>query len=338
MPSPRPRAPRLRTAAVVLALAGTLAACGGDDDSSAAAPQGPADAGTRTISIALSPILPTFNVFVAESKGFFDAQGLDVTIKKVGSSPLIAQAVQSGEVDLGTRNFDGIVSAIASGVDFKVVYPIVMYDDKQPDAFVMLRSDLAGRGLKALEGQSLAVTLGSQQAEAVKRYLRANGVDVDAVKFVEVTYGDMTAAFANKAIAGAHVVEPFITRFERDGIARSMGPHLGYVSPRYLINAAFGRGEWMTKNPDTVRRFVQAMNEATTLIRNDPQSLLPLAAEWTGTAPDILSSFYPSRYVVATEVAPQELQGPIDFNVDAGFHKRVALADVLAADFPLAGK
>lgn len=287
------------------------------------------------LTIAISPILPTFNVFVAQEEGFFAAHGLEVDLQELFGSPLIAQAVQSGEVDLGTRNYDGIVSAIASGVDFQVVAPVVIYDDEHADAFVMLRSDLAEQGLQAIEGETFAVTLGSQQAEAVRQFLIDGGVDVDLVEFIEVGYGDMAAAFESGSLGGAHVVEPFITQLEDAGLAVSMGAHLGYVAERYLINAAFARGEWIADNPELVERFVAALSDASEFILADPDALLELASEWTGTPEDVLSRFYPERYVVSSTLPSAELQAPIDFNVAAGFHDPVSLDDVLADAFPM---
>lgn len=299
--------------------------------------QGSAEAtGLTPLTIAVTPILPTFSVYVAQQEGFFEQHGLDVQLQEIFGSPLIGQAVQSGEAQIGTRNYDGVVSAIASGgVDLEVLYPVVVYDQEQPDAFVMMRSDLAEQGLQALEGETFAVTLGSQQAEAAKQYLADEGVDVDAIEFVEVGYSDMAAAFESGSLGGAHVVEPFITQLEREGLAQSMGAHLGYVGERYLINAAFARGDWIEQNPDVVDSFVAAMEQATEHIMSDHAAMLPLASEYTDTPEDVLTEFYPSRYVLDTELTEEEVRSPITFSAEAGFHEQVPLDDVLAEDFPL---
>lgn len=346
-PSRRTRATPVRAVARLTAVAATallLAACAAEaSDTDAAAPDAEgATAGTgdelEPVTIGITPILPTFAIYVAEEKGFFEAEGLAVTFQEIFGNPLIAQAVQAGEVQIGTRNYDGIAAAVSEGADLQLLYPTVIYDEAKADAFIMMRTDIADEGVAGLAGQSFAVGSGSQQEAAVKTFLEGEGVDPSSVQFTEVSYADMAAAFESGALGGAHVVEPFITQLVDAGLAEPVGTHLGLIADRYLINVSFASGAWIDDHPEEVAAFAAAMEQSVTYILENIESeeILDLATQWTGTEPELLTRFFPSRYEIATEITLEELTAPLEFALETGtMRSEVAVEDLVSDVFPL---
>jgi len=327
----------------------TTSAADGTTTSAAAGETTPGE--VLPLRIGLLQFLPTFNIFVADQAGFFEEEGLDVELVYIQDFNLIGQAVESGDIDIGARNYDGIFAAITKGFEWRVLYPHVLYSSDAPDAQLMIRSDLFGtpeEAAKALEDEVFAVNVGTQSWMAAQVYLEHEwGVDPENLEFAEIRYAEILAAFDQGTIGGAHVVEPFVTAQEEAGVARALGPHLDSVAllppygngtRRFLIQASFARADWIADNSETVDRFVRAMNAATASILEAPERYNDLAIEFTGLDEEVvLGTLYPERYIVDTAVTADEVLAPIRFNFGTGLIDReLAIDEVLADQFPLA--
>lgn len=337
-----------------LAFALLAVSCGGqgaEPTTTSTADGGTAPVDILPLRIGLLEFLPTFNLFVAEQEGFFEAEGLDVELVYIQDFNLIGQAVESGDIDIGARNYDGIVAAITQDFEWQVLYPNVLYSSDAPDAQLMIRSDLFGtpeEAAKALEDEIFAVNVGTQSWMASQVYLEHQwGVDPENLEFAEIRYADILAAFDQGTAGGAHVVEPFATAIEEAGVGRALGPHLDVVAllppygngtRRFLIQASFARADWIADNSETVDRFVRAMNAATASILEAPETYNDLAIEFTGMDEEVvLGTLYPARYIVDTAVTADEALAPIRFNFATGLIDReLTIDEVLADQFPLA--
>lgn len=336
------------TLAFVALVAMVTVACGGGADSA----EGSGDADQpQKLKIGLVQFLPTFSIFVAEQQGFFEAEGLDVELVYIQDQNLVGTSVESGDVQIGSRNYDGILTAVATGFEWKALYPHVLYSSESPDAQLMIRTDLMEgdpeAAARSLEGQPFAVNVGGQSWMSTQVYLENQfGVDPETIEYVDVPYSDMLAAFDQGTIAGAHVVEPFVTAIEDAGVAESLGPHLDSVAllppegngtERFVIQASFARTDWVEANADIVDRFVRAMDAATQAILDDPEQFNELAVEYTGLEEDVvLGGLYPDKYTVATSVTREEAEAPIRFGKSTGLIEGdLELEDVLAQQFPL---
>jgi NitT/TauT family transport system substrate-binding protein len=303
------------------------------------------------LRVGLLEFLPTFNIYVAEQEGYFEDEGLDVELVYMQDQNLVGQAVESGEVDLGSRNYDGILAAVAQGFEWRAIYPHVLYSSNSPDAQLMIREDLytgtAEDAAKALENEPFAVNVGGQSWMSVQVYLENQwDVDPETIEFVDVAYSDMLAAFDQGTVAGAHVVEPFVAAIEEAGVAKSLGPHLDSVAllpphgngtERFVIQSSFARADWIEDNGEAVQRFVRAMDSATQAVLDDPEQFNDLAVEFTGLEEDVvLGGLYPEKYVVDTVITPDEARAPINFNYATGLIDReLELNEVVSDYFPL---
>jgi hypothetical protein len=79
------------------------------------------------------------------------------------------------------------------------------------------------------------------------------------------------------------------------------------------------------------------MDAATQYVSDNAEDLVSEAAEFTELEEEIVSQFYPSRYVVATGATTDELQAPIDFLVERGILDDAPSLDAVISDvFPMA--
>ncbi|WP_296261123.1 MULTISPECIES: ABC transporter substrate-binding protein [unclassified Pseudomonas] len=96
------------------------------------------------------------------------------------AAPQIITLVGTGEIDFGSRMMPPLISAIASGLDLKVVAAAGKTLQEAPHMKYFVRADSGIFTPKDMEGKTVGFNSFGACAEFVtKKYLREHQVDVD---------------------------------------------------------------------------------------------------------------------------------------------------------------
>src|SRR5579862_5518727 len=96
-----------------------LAACGGT-----AAPASPAQTLKLTVGLGSTPApaLPNSVLWLAKDLGYYDREGLDVTLQELDGTPTVIAALIAGDLDVGNIGTDQMVKLVAQkSVDMKAI-------------------------------------------------------------------------------------------------------------------------------------------------------------------------------------------------------------------------
>lgn len=164
-------------AAAVLLTSVPLAACGGDSDS------GDSASGLTEVDLALSTdSLFAYGFWLADSLGYYEDEGLDVTLQPTGGSSDVAQLLASNQVPAGLGVPGAMLPAMERGAD---IYPFFTYAYGEVfDVVVPAESDITD--IAGLKGKTVGVTaLSGGEAPLLRALLVDAGIDPD--KDVEIT-------------------------------------------------------------------------------------------------------------------------------------------------------
>ncbi|HLQ32954.1 MAG TPA: ABC transporter substrate-binding protein [Chloroflexota bacterium] len=188
----------------VLLSALLLAACSGAaaPNTSGASGAGSAAASTRPLqplTIAYSsPSLTEIPVYIAQQKGFFREEGLDVQVPYIRGSAELAAAVISGNVQVAYTVSEGVLSGAAQGG----IQPVIMTMTDDHYAYnVVTRPEIKTFADVAGKTFSIGTGPGTNPDFALTAVLEAHGMKADAVK--RVTGGDTATRAA--ALEGGKV-------------------------------------------------------------------------------------------------------------------------------------
>jgi NitT/TauT family transport system substrate-binding protein len=265
------------------------------------------------LSFSHLPILSYSNAIVAARKDFFKEAGLNVSRKVIGASDVIRSALASGDLDVAAVSADTLIRAHAAGFNWKLLFPGNNYDPSEPDAVIAARSDLHITSPKQLEGRTLAISFGTIAEVGAKVWLRAAGADLSKVKFVEVPFPQQLGAFQSKSIDAAHMVQPYMTIGRQRKLIDFIGNDLDTVGGRFVVAGYVATADWIAKNPEKAKRFVAALEKATTFIKEHPDQALPLIAQEGKLDTAVVAEYFPREYFIWNTVEPEELQRTIDF-------------------------
>ncbi|KAA2248864.1 transporter substrate-binding domain-containing protein [Solihabitans fulvus] len=250
------------TLAAILTLAAT-SGCGLLGSKSAADNNSSGRVEKSTIKIGVIPVIDDAPVFIAQKRGYFKQEGLDVELKTIQGGAAGITGLISGDLDFTFGNWVSFFAAEAKGAA-KAVDGIKLvadgYQGKNDMFLVMASADSPVKGPKDLAGKTIGVNTFKNIAElAVRATLQANGVDPASVTFKEFPFPDMTAALTNKQVDAAFMVEPFITQAERTaGAIPAVDTMSGPIAD--LPIAGYGTsGKVASADPKTVAAFQRAL-------------------------------------------------------------------------------
>lgn len=283
--------------------------------------------------IAAPPGTSTAPALYAVRSGLFRKYGLEVEIQKMNSGAVIIPAVLGGSVQIGTGNSFSIVTAHSRNVPLQIIAGGAVYqtDEPIPYGMVLVRKDSPIRAAADLNGKTvgLAVARGDLNSTATQAWVEQHGGAWSSVHVLEIPVDAMVAALEQGRIDAFTMQSPNATIAMESGAVRLLGNPYDAVAKRFSIAAWFTSTDWAAKNPEVVRRFVQAMGEASRYTNAHPQEIMPLLAAFSGVEPRVLE--HAARAPFVDRIDPQDLQPVIDLEVqykviDKGFDAKDLIA------------
>ncbi len=178
-----------------------------------------------TIQIGYIPIFAFAPFFVAEQKGYFAEQGLEVELQAFRSGGPMIAPLSVGELDVGGgETGPGLFNAIDQELDIRVVSGMAAQPPGFGAAPLLVRTDLFESGEVTepadLAGRKVAVNIVRGTAEyLVAKGLEQGGLTVDDVELVAIPFPEMPAALANGAVDAALLPHPLAARALGEGAA-----------------------------------------------------------------------------------------------------------------------
>src|SRR4051794_22030058 len=278
--APPPHAPAAPApappSAPVGAPAGGAAPTTANAPASAAPAAAPATAGPLAavqapivVKVGSQQVAGNAGIYIAQDKGYFAEQGLDVQYVDVGLTTQMIPPLAAGQVDsVAVGLIAGTFNAIARGTgihliaDSGEVSPVPANGFSSAFMYMTSKEMLDSgriRDFADLKGKTYGTTGsgGSTPELVLDRGMRSVGLTVDDIDSRAMTFADLPQAVANKSVDFALGVEPFIALGEaRDIWVRWKSPTEIY--PGAQIAALLFGASMDAAGPDAGKRFTVA--------------------------------------------------------------------------------
>src|SRR5215469_16343323 len=240
-----------------------LACMGGADITSLA--QTPSGGGS--VKVASAGIASDIGFFLAHKKGYFRAEGLDVSLTTLANSPQMIGPLGMGQLDVGAGTVAAsLYNAVAQNIAIHAVADKGSMRQGYGFSGLLVRKDLVDSGrfksFRDLKGMKIAVgTFGSANSSAVNEALKRGGLSWNDANMVAITFPEHLAAYANKAIDASLTNEPTASEAVKEGLAvRIAGNDEIYPDQQTAVviySEVFAR-----KRPEIALKFMRAYVKA----------------------------------------------------------------------------
>jgi NitT/TauT family transport system substrate-binding protein len=259
------------------------------------------------------------HMYVAQEKGYFSREGLNVRLGEGAGSQAALGALLQGQEDAVLLPGIFAITAISKGMPVKL---IALYHPVTPMALIS-KPDKPVRVPKDLEGKSIATAIGETGTSYLDAFCKMNGVDCSKVNRVQVHAQARVPSFIQGKVDVVSVYQtndlPILR--EKEGIkfaVLELDKHGLAVPGMALVSS----DAIIAKKPETLRKLLKAVGDAVVESKKDPAAAAKLMIKnWSGS---------PSVGVVTEQVKATVNAIPAMPGKPVGWIEEKVIADALS--------
>jgi NitT/TauT family transport system substrate-binding protein/sulfonate transport system substrate-binding protein len=228
---------------------------------------------------------------IALERGFFEKNGLDVTIARPYATGVDAlNALQAGESEIVQVGVP-MIGAVLRGMDLVALGNYSGNATRAGSDATMAITAREGSGivkgdLASLKGKKIAASFGTINHLYILAILEKAGLKPEDVTLVNTPPPDMTVALLAKGIDAFSGWDPWPIVAGKDvpGAFEMVrgGNYISYIGFNVALRP------WVEKNGETIEKFLAAVSEADQWMRKNPKLASQIATRWIpGLKPDI---------------------------------------------------
>ena len=228
-----------------------------------------------TINIAHSTWVGYGPLYIAQDKGFFKKNGVDVELIVMEDPKERFPTLMADKIQMIASTVDTALLYLKKPNDFQ--YVVAIDDSNGGDGIVALKDITT---IADLKGKKVAVNEGSVSEFYLNVLLGKSGLKESDLNTVNMTAGDAGGAFVAKRVDAAVTWEPWLTK----GKATDFGHLLvdSSTTPGLITDVIIVKTNWADAHQKEVAGIVKSWNEAVAYYRSNPDESIAIMAKGVG--------------------------------------------------------
>lgn len=222
----------------------------------------PAQAGMETVTVGANGFLSDAALYIAQRKGYFSKQGLNVKLIQMSGGGLMTVPLATGDLDVG----GGSLSAGLYNSALRGIYTRIVADKSRPTKFstslqLILRKALQGKVKTTADLKGLRIGMNGTwgaPASSLNEILKAGGLKFSDVQVVwNLSNSQQIVALANGGIDGSMNADTGPLEAVKQGVAMSFIA-ASEVYPNQQSSALFYSEKFIRARRDVAVKFMIA--------------------------------------------------------------------------------
>jgi len=244
------------------------------------------------ITVAAAEYLTGALVHVAEDQGYFEKNGLEVTIRGYGSGKACADALIAGEADISTSADNVFVSNSFEHTDLRVFGTVATKQVKE----LVARKDKGITTINDLMGKKIGVTKKSGGEFQLGVFLTFNGISQEDAELVDLRPPEMMGAISNGDVDAVFVWDPYLYHIKKE-----LGENaISWPGGEDFYFVLLTKEDWLDKNPAAAERFMKSMLEAEDYIEDNSEEAKEFVKDRFDYESDYMDYSWPNQEYAVT--------------------------------------
>lgn len=214
---------------------------------------------------------------IADKKGFYAAEGLNVEVKSFNDGPLLQQAVAAGDLDIAYVGSPPVYHWFSRGLESKILAQV-----NYGQAAVIANAKSPINNVTDLRGKKLAgVAKGSGMDVLLRGYVLKEKARLDPdqdVSIINMPAGNMNAALEHNEVDAAFSWEPFVSQSLLRGSSKLI-LDVNKELPQYPWYVIISLPNTLKSRPDEVTKLLRAHLKAIAFLQAHPDEANQLIAQ-----------------------------------------------------------
>jgi len=284
----------------------------------------------KPIKISLNVWLGYAYAFLAQDKGFFKKNNVDVELILKQSTPESLELFTNGDVDGCFDILGDIIMINAKGIPAKIAC-VVDYSDTGD--VIIGRPEI--KSLAELKGKTISFEgVNTFSHIFVVSVLEKAGLSESDVKFANISAHDVLAALDESSIDAGHTWEPTKTQALKKGykIFAKAGDFPGLITDVLVFTPLI-----IKERPDEIRAIIKSLSEARDYLKDNREEAVTIMADKMGMSKEEMTAGVNGLYQPSLKENLEFLTSPVllygsvktimDFYLKRGQFSRIIEAD-----------
>jgi NitT/TauT family transport system substrate-binding protein len=269
-----------------------------------------------TLKIAVLPIIDTLPMYVAQQEGLFAKYGVNVEFVPVASAPERDQLIAARGADGTINETLAVMLFNKENVQMQVVRYALRPTEGNGHFFILSSAKSGISSVDGLKGVEIGVSQGTVIEYVTERLLQADGFTVDEIKTVAVPkIPDRMALLASGELDAGVMPDPLAALVVSQGgmIVADDSSH-----PEYGFSVISFRKDVIDANPEGIKGFLAAIEEATGFLNADPAKYKNVLSEQKLVPPPLMESYQAPVFPTAGVPTAEEWKDALSWLKEKG--------------------
>jgi NitT/TauT family transport system substrate-binding protein len=205
---------------------------------------------------------------VALDKGYFAAEGLDVTLAEGQGAQTVLRLIAAGTENIGYGPAVAAAQAVSRGMPVTVA---ALYQTKAPMGVISF-PDVPLKGPKDLEGKRIGISVGETFTDMLEPFTKINNVDLSKITRIQMDNSARTSQFLsrNVDVMSVYLSNELPVLEKKTGVKfnvmRVSNHGLNLLGASYYVSTEFAK-----QKPEVLRKLLQATAKGYQNAMKDPK-------------------------------------------------------------------
>ena len=269
-----------------------------------------------TIRFAMLPIIDALPMYVAEGEGLFEKHNIILEFIPVGSAAERDQIMAAGQAD---SMINDTVSTLFYNKDQTQIQNVRFArtaTETTPQYHILASSQSGITTAEGLKGVEIGISQGTVIEYVTDRLLQAEGFQPGEIKTVAVpNIAERMTLLGSGELGAATLPDPFPALAMQSGAVDVLNDS---KHPEYGYSVISFRKPFIDQNPEAVRGFLAAIEEAVELINADPAKYQDMLVEQKLVPAPVAGSYSIPPYPKADVPSQSQWQDVLDWAKEKG--------------------